>query len=127
MMPLAHVTPKIPPTQCQESKIANPVPPVPAEGYEPQAPRHNHTQLTDLLLLPMRHRSRASVQPKMVMVLKEIQPTNIQPPASSSGIDYPVSAQPITETKMETSLVMKNFLGLQPPSQTFCVTQTQEL
>ncbi|MBW04224.1 Uncharacterized protein C2orf78, partial [Eschrichtius robustus] len=28
---------------------------------------------------------------------------------------------------METSLLMKNSLGLQPPSQTFCVTQTQEL
>uniref|UniRef100_A0A8C9CID9 DUF4629 domain-containing protein n=1 Tax=Phocoena sinus TaxID=42100 RepID=A0A8C9CID9_PHOSS len=61
--------------------------------------------------------SRVSVQPEMVMVLKEIQPTNIQPPASTSGIYYPVS----------TSLVMKNSLGLQPPSQTSCVTQTQEL
>uniref|UniRef100_A0A8C0D608 Chromosome 2 open reading frame 78 n=1 Tax=Balaenoptera musculus TaxID=9771 RepID=A0A8C0D608_BALMU len=37
---------------------------------------------------------------------------------STSAASYPV---------METSLVMKNSLGLQPPSQTFCVTQTQEL
>ncbi|XP_007472411.1 PREDICTED: LOW QUALITY PROTEIN: uncharacterized protein C2orf78 homolog [Lipotes vexillifer] len=73
---------------------------------------------------------RASVQPEVVMVLKEIQPTNIQPPASTSGSYYPVYAQPITETSfqgMETSLVMKNSLGLQPASQTSCVTQTQEL
>ncbi|XP_059972940.1 uncharacterized protein C2orf78-like [Mesoplodon densirostris] len=74
--------------------------------------------------------SRASVQPEMVMVLKEIQPTNILPPASTSGIYYPVSAHHITETSfqgMETSLVMKTSLGWQPPIQTFCVTQTQEL
>ncbi|XP_007464694.1 PREDICTED: uncharacterized protein C2orf78-like [Lipotes vexillifer] len=45
--------------------------------------------------------SRASVQPEMVMVLREIQPTNIQPPASTSGIDYPVYAQPITETSFQ--------------------------
>ncbi|KAM9053710.1 uncharacterized protein C2orf78-like [Megaptera novaeangliae] len=74
--------------------------------------------------------SRVSVQPEMGMGLKEIQPTNSRPPASTSAICHPVSAQRITETSfqvMETSLVMKNSLGLQPPSQTFCVTQTQEL
>uniref|UniRef100_A0A8C0D781 Chromosome 2 open reading frame 78 n=1 Tax=Balaenoptera musculus TaxID=9771 RepID=A0A8C0D781_BALMU len=67
--------------------------------------------------------SRASVQPEMGMGLKEIQPTNIRPPASTSAICHPVSAQ----LSRNTSLVMKNSLGLQPPSQTFCVTQTQEL
>ncbi|TEA09866.1 hypothetical protein DBR06_SOUSAS103210001, partial [Sousa chinensis] len=45
--------------------------------------------------------SKVSVQPKVVMVLKEIQPTNIQPPASTSGIYYPVSAQPVTETSFQ--------------------------
>ena len=42
--------------------------------------------------------SRTSAQPEMVMLLKEIQPTNTLPPASTSGIYYSVSAQPITET-----------------------------
>ena len=42
--------------------------------------------------------SRTSAQPEMVMVLKEIQPTNILPPASTSGVYYSVSAQPITDT-----------------------------
>ncbi|KAI4546879.1 hypothetical protein MJG53_004868 [Ovis ammon polii x Ovis aries] len=42
--------------------------------------------------------SRTSAQPEMVMVLKEIQPTNILPPASTSGIYYSVSTQPITDT-----------------------------
>ena len=45
--------------------------------------------------------SRASVQPEMVMGLKEIQPTNILPPASTSRIYYPVSAQPIPETSFQ--------------------------
>ncbi|XP_057599360.1 uncharacterized protein C2orf78 homolog [Hippopotamus amphibius kiboko] len=73
---------------------------------------------------------RASAQPEMVMVLKEVQPTNILPPASTSGIYYSVSAQPTTETSfqvMETSLGMENSLGLQAPSQTFCLSQSREL
>lgn len=37
-------------------------------------------------------------QPEMVMVLKEVQPTSVLSPASTSGIYYPVSAQPIAET-----------------------------
>ena len=39
------------------------------------------------------------------------------------GTDFYLDSFVVTET----SLVMKNSLGLQPPSQTFCVTQTQEL
>uniref|UniRef100_A0A9L0S6C9 DUF4629 domain-containing protein n=1 Tax=Equus caballus TaxID=9796 RepID=A0A9L0S6C9_HORSE len=68
-------------------------------------------------------------QPEMVLVLKEIQPTNVLPPASSSGIYYTVSAQSITQTRfqvVETSLGRETFLGLQPPSQTFCLQQTPE-
>nr|XP_010950750.1 LOW QUALITY PROTEIN: uncharacterized protein C2orf78 homolog [Camelus bactrianus] len=71
----------------------------------------------------------AAPQPEIVMVLKEIQPTNILPPASTSGIYYSVPAQPITETSfqvMETSLGMENSLGSQPVSQTFCLSQTPE-
>ena len=46
--------------------------------------------------------SKASApQPEMVMVLKEVQPTNVPPPASTSGIYYSVSAQPITETSFQ--------------------------
>ncbi|XP_004691590.1 PREDICTED: uncharacterized protein C2orf78 homolog [Condylura cristata] len=74
--------------------------------------------------------SRGSVpQPEMVMVLKEVQPTNILPPASTSGIYYSVSAQPITETSfqvMETSMGMETSLGLQSSSQTFCLSQASE-
>nr|KAF6328571.1 hypothetical protein mPipKuh1_001821 [Pipistrellus kuhlii] len=74
--------------------------------------------------------SRASAsQPEMVMVLKEVQPTKVIPPASTSAIYYSVPAQPITETSfqvMENSLGMKTSLGLQPLSQTFCLPQTPE-
>ncbi|KAF6102427.1 hypothetical protein HJG60_001820 [Phyllostomus discolor] len=74
--------------------------------------------------------SRASVpQPELIMVLKEIQPTNMIPPASMSGIYSSVSAQPTTQTSfqvMESSLGMETSLGLQPPSQTFCLPQTPD-
>ena len=40
-------------------------------------------------------------QPEMVMVLKQVQPTNVLPPASSSGIYYAASAQPVTETRFQ--------------------------
>lgn len=46
--------------------------------------------------------SRASApQPEMVMVLKEVQPTNVMPPASTSAIYYSVPAQPITDTSFQ--------------------------
>ncbi|XP_059516801.1 uncharacterized protein C2orf78 homolog [Myotis daubentonii] len=75
--------------------------------------------------------SRASApQPEMVMVLKEVQPTHMIPPASTSAIYYSVPAQPITDTRfqvMETSLGMKTSLGLTPLSQTFCPSQNPEI
>ncbi|KAM8784483.1 uncharacterized protein C2orf78-like [Rhynchonycteris naso] len=93
--------------------------------------------------------SRASApQPHVLMVLKEAQPTNVIPPASTSAIRYSASAQPITQTSlqgeynqqgergqhsktgsflMETSLGMESSLGLQPPGQTFCLPPTPEL
>ncbi|KAK2092688.1 hypothetical protein P7K49_029217 [Saguinus oedipus] len=74
--------------------------------------------------------NRASAhQPEMVMVLKEVQPTKVLPPVSTSGMHYSVSAQRSTETSfqvMETSLGMDTSLGLQSPSQTFCLAQTPE-
>ncbi|XP_032127923.1 uncharacterized protein C2orf78 homolog [Sapajus apella] len=68
-------------------------------------------------------------QPEIVIVLKEVQPTKVLPPVSTSGMYYPVSAEPITETSfqvMETSLGMHTSLGFQSPSQTFCLAQTPE-
>ncbi|XP_064227058.1 uncharacterized protein C2orf78-like [Aotus nancymaae] len=74
--------------------------------------------------------NRASAhQPEMVMVLKEVQPTIVLPTVSTSAMYYSVSAQPITETSfqvMETSLGMNTSLGLQSPSQAFCLAQTSD-
>ncbi|XP_064239107.1 uncharacterized protein C2orf78-like [Aotus nancymaae] len=74
--------------------------------------------------------NRASAhQPEMVMGLKEVQPTEVLPPVSTSGMSYSVSAQPITETSfqvMKTSLGMDTSLGLPSLSQTFCLAQTPE-
>ncbi|XP_064227105.1 uncharacterized protein C2orf78-like [Aotus nancymaae] len=74
--------------------------------------------------------NRASAhQPEMVMVLKEVQPTIVLPTVSTSAMYYSVSAQPITETSfqvMETSLGMDSSLGLQSPSQAFCLAQTSD-
>ncbi|XP_054977318.1 uncharacterized protein C2orf78-like [Sorex araneus] len=67
--------------------------------------------------------------PEMVMVLKEIQPSKNRPPASTSGIYYSVSAQPITESSYQVMNTqgMESSLALQPSSQTFCLTQPSEL
>ncbi|KAI5277766.1 hypothetical protein MUG91_G139n43 [Manis pentadactyla] len=65
----------------------------------------------------------------MVVVLKEIQPTDTLPPVSTSGMDYSASAPPTTQPHsqvMETSLGMDTSLGLQPPSQTFSLPQAPE-
>ncbi|XP_012891225.1 PREDICTED: uncharacterized protein C2orf78-like [Dipodomys ordii] len=57
-------------------------------------------------------------QPEIVMTLQEVQPTDVLPPVSTSGIYYSVSAQPNTETNFqETNLGMETFLELQLPSQ----------
>ncbi|KAL0621565.1 hypothetical protein AAY473_009895 [Plecturocebus cupreus] len=79
-------------------------------------------------------RNRATAhQPEMVMVLKEVQPTKVLPPVSTSGMHYSVSAQPITETSfqgidffLDSLVVMETSLGLQSPSQTFCLARTPE-
>uniref|UniRef100_A0A9L0ICK8 DUF4629 domain-containing protein n=1 Tax=Equus asinus TaxID=9793 RepID=A0A9L0ICK8_EQUAS len=68
-------------------------------------------------------------QPEMVLVLKEIQPTHVLPPASTSGVYYAASAPAIPQTRsqvMETSLGMETSFGLQPASQTFCLPQAPE-
>uniref|UniRef100_A0A8C9A304 DUF4629 domain-containing protein n=1 Tax=Prolemur simus TaxID=1328070 RepID=A0A8C9A304_PROSS len=43
-------------------------------------------------------------QPEMVMVLKEVQPTNVLPVTSTPRIYHSVSAQPITETSSQSVL-----------------------
>nr|XP_035128151.1 uncharacterized protein C2orf78-like [Callithrix jacchus] len=46
--------------------------------------------------------NRASAhQPEMVMLLKEVQPTKVLPPVSTSGMYYSVSAQPSTVTSFQ--------------------------
>ncbi|KAG3267063.1 hypothetical protein H1C71_034502 [Ictidomys tridecemlineatus] len=79
--------------------------------------------------VPYAGSSAAASQPEMVTVLKEVQPTNVLPSVSTHGIYYSLPTQPITETNfqvMETSLGMEASLGLQPPSQTFCLPQSPE-
>uniref|UniRef100_A0A9L0IUP0 DUF4629 domain-containing protein n=1 Tax=Equus asinus TaxID=9793 RepID=A0A9L0IUP0_EQUAS len=68
-------------------------------------------------------------QPEMVLVLKEIQPTHVLPPASTSGVYYAASAPAIPQTRfqvVETSLGMETSLGLQPPSQKIYLQQAPE-
>ncbi|XP_073072274.1 uncharacterized protein C2orf78-like [Manis javanica] len=64
--------------------------------------------------------SRASAPQPEMTVLQEIQPAGTQPPVSTSGIYYYVSAQTITETRFQG---MQTSWGFQPPNQTFCLPQ----
>uniref|UniRef100_F7G8G7 Chromosome 2 open reading frame 78 n=1 Tax=Monodelphis domestica TaxID=13616 RepID=F7G8G7_MONDO len=63
-------------------------------------------------------------QPEMVMVLKEVQPPGSRPPVSTSGLYYPVRAQPVKDSGFQ---VMETSLGLQPTARTFSLPQTLEL
>ncbi|XP_036604357.1 uncharacterized protein C2orf78 homolog [Trichosurus vulpecula] len=63
-------------------------------------------------------------QPEMVMVLKEVQPPGSRPPVSTSGLYYPVRAQPVKDSGFQ---VMETSLGLQPSARTFSLPQTLEL
>uniref|UniRef100_A0A8C6AC78 DUF4629 domain-containing protein n=1 Tax=Marmota marmota marmota TaxID=9994 RepID=A0A8C6AC78_MARMA len=67
--------------------------------------------------VPYAGSSAAAPQPEMVTVLKEVQPSNVLPSVSTHGIYYSSSALPV---RMEASL------GLQPPSQTFCLPPPPE-
>uniref|UniRef100_A0A8C6AEC1 DUF4629 domain-containing protein n=1 Tax=Marmota marmota marmota TaxID=9994 RepID=A0A8C6AEC1_MARMA len=73
--------------------------------------------------VPYAGSSAAAPQPEMVTVLKEVQPSNVLPSVSTHGIYYSVSTQPITETNFQG---MEASLGLQPPSQTFCLPPPPE-
>ncbi|KAM4804012.1 LOW QUALITY PROTEIN: uncharacterized protein C2orf78-like [Urocitellus parryii] len=79
--------------------------------------------------VPYAGSSAVAPQPEMVTALKEVQPTNVLPSVSNPGIYCSVFAQPITEENfqmMETSLGMEASLGLQSPSQIFCLPQPLE-
>ncbi|KAM4803996.1 LOW QUALITY PROTEIN: uncharacterized protein C2orf78-like [Urocitellus parryii] len=79
--------------------------------------------------VPYAGSSATAPQPEMVTVLQKVQPTNALPSVSNPGIYCSVFAQPITENifqVMETCLEMEASLGLQSPSQTFCLPQPLE-
>nr|XP_048298040.1 uncharacterized protein C2orf78 homolog [Myodes glareolus] len=68
----------------------------------------------------------SSLQPEMVMMLKEFQPMNIQTPFSTSAFYYPTSAQAMTDTSLQV-VEMETPLELTPSGQTFCLLQSSDL
>ncbi|EGW12708.1 Uncharacterized protein C2orf78-like [Cricetulus griseus] len=68
----------------------------------------------------------STLQPEMVMVLKEIQPTNVQTSFSTSAIYYPRSAETMTDTSLQV-VDMQTSLGLIPSGQTLCLLQSSDL
>ncbi|XP_054983082.1 uncharacterized protein C2orf78-like [Sorex araneus] len=71
----------------------------------------------------------SNASPEMVMVLKEFQPPKNRSLASTTGICYSVSAQPVTDSSYQVmnSMGMETSMVLLPSSQTFSLTQTSEL
>ncbi|XP_076689669.2 uncharacterized protein C2orf78-like [Callospermophilus lateralis] len=79
--------------------------------------------------VPYAGRGATAPQTEMVTVLKEVQPTNVLPSVPTPLTYYSVSTQSIEGTNfqgLETSLGMEASLGVQPPSQTFCLPQPPE-
>ncbi|XP_001472451.1 uncharacterized protein C2orf78 homolog [Mus musculus] len=68
----------------------------------------------------------AVLQPEMVMVLKEIQPRNIQIPLFTSAFSYSTSAQSMPDNSLPV-VQMETSLGLPPSGQTHCQLQSPEL
>ncbi|XP_051030907.1 uncharacterized protein C2orf78 homolog [Phodopus roborovskii] len=68
----------------------------------------------------------SALQPEMVMVLKEIQPTNVQTSFSTSAIYYPSSAEAMPDTSLQV-VDMETSLGLIPSGQTLCLLQSPDL
>ncbi|XP_004604678.2 uncharacterized protein C2orf78 [Sorex araneus] len=69
----------------------------------------------------------SNASPEIIMVLKEVQSPKNQTPASTPGIYYSVSAQPITESSYQVMnyLGMETSLALQPSDQIFCLTTSE--
>ncbi|XP_021070828.1 uncharacterized protein C2orf78 homolog [Mus pahari] len=68
----------------------------------------------------------SALQPEMVMVLKEIQPRNIQIPLFTSAFSYSTSAQSMPDSGL-TVVQMETSLGLPPSGQTHCQLQSSKL
>ncbi|XP_034345621.2 uncharacterized protein C2orf78 homolog [Arvicanthis niloticus] len=66
------------------------------------------------------------LQPEMVMVLKEIQPRNVQIPLFTSAFSYSTSAQSMPYNRLPV-VQMETSLGLPPSGQTHCQLQSPEL
>ncbi|XP_031240715.1 uncharacterized protein C2orf78 homolog, partial [Mastomys coucha] len=66
----------------------------------------------------------SAFQPEMVMVLKEIQPRNVQIPLFTSAFSYSTSAQSMPDNSLPV-VQMETSLGL--PGQTQCQLQSSEL
>ncbi|XP_051030206.1 uncharacterized protein C2orf78 homolog [Phodopus roborovskii] len=78
----------------------------------------------------------SALHPEMMMVFKEIQPTNVQTPFSTSAIYYPSSVQARPDTSLQGSdfflhsfsvVEMQTSLGLTPSGQTLCLLQSPDL
>ncbi|XP_021512867.1 uncharacterized protein C2orf78 homolog [Meriones unguiculatus] len=68
----------------------------------------------------------SALQPEMVMVLKEIQPMNVQTPHSTSAFSYSTSSQAMPGTSLQV-VEMETSLGLPPSGQTLSLLQSTEL
>ncbi|OBS81983.1 hypothetical protein A6R68_24027, partial [Neotoma lepida] len=67
-----------------------------------------------------------ALRPEMVMMLKEIQPMNVQTPLSTSAIYCPTPAQGMPDTSLQV-VEMETSLGLPPSGQTLCLLQSPDL
>ncbi|GAB1291964.1 Predicted gene 5114 [Apodemus speciosus] len=68
----------------------------------------------------------SALQPEMVMVLKEIQPRNVQIPLYTSAFSYSTSAQSMADNNLPV-VQMETSLGLPPSGLTQCQLQSPEL
>ncbi|XP_052052639.1 uncharacterized protein C2orf78 homolog [Apodemus sylvaticus] len=68
----------------------------------------------------------SALQPEMVMVLKEIQPRNVQIPLFTSAFSYSTSAQSMADNSLPV-VQMETSLGLAPSGLTQCQLQSPEL
>ncbi|XP_041911549.1 LOW QUALITY PROTEIN: uncharacterized protein C2orf78 homolog [Arvicola amphibius] len=68
----------------------------------------------------------SSLQPEMVMMLKEFQPVNIQTPFSTSAFYCPTSAQAMPDSSLQV-VEMEPPLELTPSGQTFCLLMSPDL
>ncbi|XP_041500797.1 uncharacterized protein C2orf78 homolog [Microtus oregoni] len=68
----------------------------------------------------------SSLQPEMVMMLREFHSMNVQTPFSTSAFYYPSSAQAMPDSSLQV-VEMETPLELTPSAQTFCLLQSPDL